>query len=108
VTVTNALGKQVVSDVPIYASSVLLASGLQTFSPQMGAARRNWGLLIDNYGNPAAGATYCRGVSSEVTVEASAQGTMGTFMTGGGIVIRQHNHLPWSATRTARSWTHIL
>jgi outer membrane usher protein len=42
------------SDAPFYASSALLASGLQTFSAQMGAARRTWGLLSDNYGNPAA------------------------------------------------------
>lgn len=43
-TLTNALGRQVLTTLPFYASSSLLAPGLQTFAAQAGAVRRNWGV----------------------------------------------------------------
>ncbi|WP_244137171.1 fimbria/pilus outer membrane usher protein [Burkholderia pyrrocinia] len=90
-TLTNALGRQVVATLPFYASSALLAPGLQTFSVQAGAVRRNWGLLSNDYGNFAATATWRRGLSSALTVEASAEGTAGTFMAGSGLVVNVGN-----------------
>ncbi|KUZ98490.1 usher protein [Burkholderia ubonensis] len=91
VTLTNALGRQVVATLPFYASSALLAPGLQTFSVQAGAVRRNWGVLSNDYGNFAATATWRRGLSDAVTAEASAEGTAGTFMAGGGLVMNVGN-----------------
>ncbi len=91
VTLTNALGRQVVATLPFYASSALLAPGLQTFSVQAGAVRRNWGVLSNDYGKYAATATWRRGLSPAVTVEASAEGTAGTFMAGGGLVVNVGN-----------------
>jgi len=85
--VTDALGRQVTVTMPFYASSLLLAAGLQSFSAQLGAVRRDWGLLSDDYGDPAATATYRRGVADAVTVEASAEGTRGAFAGGGGVVV---------------------
>lgn len=90
-TLTNALGQQVLATLPFYASSALLAPGLQTFSAQAGAVRRNWGLLSNDYGDFAATATYRRGLSPAVTLEASAEGTAGTFMAGGGVVMNVGN-----------------
>jgi len=41
-TMTNALGRQVTSTVPFYASSSMLAPGLQTYSAEIGKVRQNW------------------------------------------------------------------
>ena len=49
-SVTNALGQQVTTTLPFYASSNLLAPGLQTYSAEIGAVRRNWGVVSDDYG----------------------------------------------------------
>ena len=90
-TLTNALGQQVLTTLPFYASSALLAPGLQTFSAQAGAVRRNWGLLSNDYGAFAASGSYRRGLSPNVTVEATAEGTAGTFMAGAGAAINMGN-----------------
>ncbi len=91
VTVTNALGRQVVVTLPFYASSALLAPGLQTYSVQLGAVRRNFGVVSNDYGDLAALANYRRGLSSSVTVEANVEGTAGVVMGGGGVVFNLGN-----------------
>jgi outer membrane usher protein len=85
-TVTNALGRQVTTELPFYASASLLASGLQTFSVEGGLVRRNWGLISNDYGAAAGSATWRRGLSDMFTVEAHAEGTDGVFMGGAGLV----------------------
>ena len=90
-TVTNALGQQVNVTQPFYASASLLAPGLQTFSAQAGAVRRNWGVDSNDYGKLAAVANYRRGLTSKLTVEGSAEGAPGTVMAGGGGVVNVHN-----------------
>lgn len=90
-TVTNALGRQVVTTMPFYASADLLAPGLQTFSSQAGAVRRNWGQVSNDYGAGAASATWRRGMSPDLTVEGSAEATRGTFMAGAGAVVNVGN-----------------
>jgi len=87
VTLTNALGKQVVTTLPFYASSDLLAPGLQTWTAQAGALRRNWGVLSSDYGCMAASATMRRGVSQKLTLEATAEASTGTLMAGAGAVV---------------------
>ena len=84
--VTNALGRQVVVNLPFYASSALLAPGLQTYSAQLGFVRRGFGVLSDDYGDLAGVANYRRGLSNTLTVEAAAEGAPGIFMGGGGAV----------------------
>ncbi len=90
-TVTNALGQQTTVSEPFYASSALLAPGLQAFSVQAGAVRQNWGSVSNEYGTFAATATYRRGLSSTMTVEASTEATPSAFMAGGGAVVNVHN-----------------
>ena len=90
-TVTNALGQQMNVTQPFYASSALLAPGLQTFSAQVGAVRRNWGFVSNDYGKFAGIANYRRGLSSMVTIEGSAEATPGTVMAGGGVVVNVGN-----------------
>ncbi|WIM09050.1 fimbria/pilus outer membrane usher protein [Enhydrobacter sp.] len=85
-TVTNALGRQVTTELPFYASASLLAPGLQTFSLEGGLVRRNWGLISNDYGAAAGAATWRRGLSDAFTVEAHAEGTDGVFMGGAGLV----------------------
>ena len=87
ITVTNALGQQVSITRPFYASVSLLAPGLQTFSAQVGLVRREWGQLSNDYGKAAAIGDYSRGVTRQVTVEASAEATPGTALGGGGAVV---------------------
>ncbi len=90
-TLTNALGRQVVTTLPFYASADLLAPGLQTFSAQAGAVRRNWGQLSNDYGQGAASATWRRGLSPNLTIESSAEATPGTVMAGAGAVVNVGN-----------------
>jgi len=85
-TVTNALGQQVTLTQPFYASTAMLAPGLQTFAVQAGVVRRNWGSVSDDYGKIAGTAIYRRGLSRKFTIESSAEATPGAFMAGlGGV-----------------------
>lgn len=90
-TVTNALGQQVTTTLPFYASASLLAEGLQTYSFEAGFVRRNWGVVSNDYGDFAASGTYRRGLSNYVTIEAHAEGTKDQFMAGGGVVANAFN-----------------
>ncbi|WP_225981876.1 fimbria/pilus outer membrane usher protein [Acidithiobacillus sp. 'AMD consortium'] len=90
-TVTNALGQQVTTTLPFYASANLLAPGLQTFSAGIGFVRLNWGFLSNDYGPLAGSITFRRGLTDALTVEAHAEGTRGVAMAGGGIVVNIDN-----------------
>jgi outer membrane usher protein len=90
-TVTNALGQQVTTTQPFYASATLLQTGLQTWSAEAGAVRLNWGVLSNDYGAFAGSATWRRGLSSWATVEAHAEATEGQAMGGAGGVFNVFN-----------------
>ncbi len=90
-TVTNALGQQVNVTQPFYASSALLAPGLQTYAVQSGLVRRDWGTASSNYGKIAGTASYRRGLTSKFTIEGGVESTPGTFMAGAGGVIQIGN-----------------
>ncbi len=90
-TVTNSLGQQVTLTQPFYASSTMLAPGLQTFAVQTGLVRRNWGSVSNDYGRLAGTAVYRRGLSPKLTVEGSIEGTAGAFMAGAGAVAQIGN-----------------
>jgi outer membrane usher protein len=83
-TLTDALGHQVTTSQPFYASTSLLAPGLQTFALQSGLVRRDWGTVSNHYDKLAGAAFYRRGLSSTFTVEGSAEGTSGTVQVGVG------------------------
>jgi outer membrane usher protein len=90
-SVTNALGQQVTTTLPFYASPNLLAPGLHTYSLEAGFVRLNWGVVSNDYGAFAASGTYRRGLTDDVTIEAHAEGTKGQFMAGGGLVANAFN-----------------
>jgi len=91
-TVTNSLGQQVSMTQPFYASSTLLAPGLQTFAVDAGLARRFWGTYSNIYGKMAGSAIYRRGLTRKFTVEGSFEDTPGAAMGGAGGVF-QVGHL---------------
>ncbi|HPU14961.1 MAG TPA: fimbria/pilus outer membrane usher protein [Polymorphobacter sp.] len=86
-TTTDALGRQVTTNQPFYASWDLLAPGLQTWSIEVGAVRRYWGTASDNYGDVGGSATYRRGISPNLTVEGHVEGAPDFFMAGGGVAL---------------------
>lgn len=90
-TVTNALGQQVTVTQPFYASSALLAPGLQTFAVQAGLVRLNWGSASNDYGKMAGTAFYRRGLTPGFTLEGSVEGTPGAVMAGTGGVLQVGN-----------------
>ncbi len=90
-TVTNALGQQVTLNQPFYASSAMLAPGLQTFAMQSGLARRDWGSASNDYGKMVGAAIYRRGLTRTFTVEGSFEDTPGAFMAGVGGVAQIDN-----------------
>src|SRR5436190_429095 len=86
-TVTDALGRQVTTELPFYASPTLLAPGLHTYSAEIGLVRRDWGTESNDYGDLAAAITYRRGLSTHLTVESHAEHTDGLSMGGlGGVM----------------------
>jgi outer membrane usher protein len=91
-TMTNALGQQVSVTQPFYASSTLLAPGLQTFAVNAGLARRFWGSYSNVYGKMAGTAIYRRGLTRKFTVEGSVEDTPGAAVEGAGGVF-QVGHL---------------
>ena len=90
-TVTNALGQQVSLTQPFYASSAMLAPGLQTFAVQSGLVRRDWGTISNDYGKMAGAALYRRGLTRKFTFEGSVEATPGAFMAGVGGVAQIGN-----------------
>ena len=90
---TDALGRQVITTLPFYSSAALLAPGLQVFSAEAGAIRRNWGLLSNDYRTLAGTASYRRGLTPWLTVEAAAEATSGVAMLGDGVVVNVRNLL---------------
>jgi outer membrane usher protein len=91
-TVTDALGQQVTTSQPFYASSSLLAPGLQSFAVQSGLVRRRWGVASNDYGKIAGATIYRRGLTPTFTMEGTAEGTPGTVLAGAGGV-KQIGHL---------------
>lgn len=88
---TDALGRQVATTLPFYASSELLAPGLQTFSAEVGAVRNKWGSVSNDYGDLATAATLRRGLSNTLTLETHVEGTSGFAMAGGGLAMNVAN-----------------
>ena len=90
-TLTDALGKQVSTTLPFYATSALLDTGLQSFSGQIGFLRQNYGLISNDYRQLAGSATYRRGLSDILTIEVSAEHVNHVSMAGIGGVFNFQN-----------------
>ena len=89
--VTDALGRQTTQTSSFYASSALLASGLQTWSVEAGELRRNRGVVSNDYSDTAASGSYRRGISDHSTIEAHAEAGPDIEMVGAGIVTNVAN-----------------
>ena len=88
---TDALGNTTTTKLPFYASQALLAEDLDSYSVELGVLRHNWGQISDYYGKPAGSATYRRGLSSTITLEAHAEGSTNQALLGGGLLFNAFN-----------------
>lgn len=90
-TVTNALGQQVTTTLPFYASTDMLAEGLESYSAEMGWIRRNWGFVSNDYRELVGAASYQRGLSDILTGQAHMEAASGLVMGGAGLVMNVFN-----------------
>jgi len=87
--VRDALGRETISETPFYASGHLLAQGLSDFALDIGFARRNYGLLSDDYDNHLLASALMRyGLTNAATLEGHAQAGGGLALAGAGGVFR--------------------
>jgi outer membrane usher protein len=71
--VRNALGQQQVITQPFYSSISMLAPGLSEYELDFGVARNDYALQSDHYAGLTGSATYERGLTSALTVEAHGE-----------------------------------
>lgn len=75
IVVRDAAGRETTSEQAFFSSATLLAPGLYDFSLEAGVARRNYGILSDDYGGGAIFSASGRyGFSRALTLEAHAEG----------------------------------
>lgn len=73
VVVTDALGRQVSTNIPFYVSSDLLKAGLSDYSVSTGVIRQNFGVKSFDYGDLAASGVVRYGVTNWLTVAGNAE-----------------------------------
>lgn len=73
VVVRDMLGREQIIQQPFFGTSFLLREGLNDFSFEAGALRRNYGLLSSDYSDRFASGTWRRGFSNWFTGEVHAQ-----------------------------------
>lgn len=87
VVVRDALGREVVSETPFFASSDLLARGLSDFSVVSGFARRSYGVISNDYDDSLMAIGSVRyGLNDTLTVEGHAESGDRLFNGGAGAV----------------------
>lgn len=89
VVVRDVLGREQVITQPFYASPTLLAVGIQDFSYELGAVRRDFGIASNDYGSWVAAATHRQGFSERFTgeVHAAVQANQQTAGVGGVLLV---------------------
>lgn len=70
--VTDISGQEQLITQRFYASTSLLAAGLSDYSFELGALRQRYGLVSNDYGDLMASASWRRGMSDKLTLEAGA------------------------------------
>jgi len=81
--VRDALGRETVTETPLFASADLLAPGLFDYSAEIGFARRNYGLDSFNYDERPFGMASSRyGLTNQLTLEGHAEAGL-DFLNGG-------------------------
>ncbi|HXD43163.1 MAG TPA: fimbria/pilus outer membrane usher protein [Ramlibacter sp.] len=84
--VKDVLGREVVIVQPYFTSTQLLARGLNDWSVETGAVRRNLGVESYDYGSKFLNVTWRRGLNDLITVEGRGEFTRSTKTTGLGLV----------------------
>lgn len=86
VVLRDSLGRETVTTLPYYSSSMLLRKGLADFSAEVGFARRNYGIESDDYDGRVMGVVSARyGLTDWLTIEGHAEG--GEDLVNGGLGI---------------------
>ena len=81
----DVLGRSVMTTVPLYIDSRLLAPGLTDFSVEAGFIRRSYALSSFDYaGDPSLSASLRHGISSGITLETHGEATRGVYNAGLG------------------------
>lgn len=88
VAVEDAIGRQTLLTLPFYASATMLKPGLASYSAELGAVRRDYGLNTDRYSGWAANAAVRYGLTDSLTIEAQGQATEGLTLAGVGAAWR--------------------
>ena len=84
----DVLGRSVMTTVPLYIDSRLLARGLTDFSVEGGFVRRSYALRSFDYaGEPSVSASLRHGLTDSLTLEAHGETTRGVYNTGAGALI---------------------
>ena len=104
VVVTETTGKTTDAAVPFFTAPTLLAKGLSDFSIDAGFARRNYGLLSDDYDKRPIGSAIGRyGLTEWLTLEGHGEGGAGLVDVGLGAVARAGR---WGTFSAAMSGSH--
>ena len=74
--VRDALGREQLVTVPFYSGSSLLQAGLSQYSVELGSVREDFAQSSFKYGKPVADASYRRGMSDWLTLEAHGEALM--------------------------------
>ncbi|XUW93371.1 fimbria/pilus outer membrane usher protein (plasmid) [Burkholderia sp. M6-3] len=84
----DVLGRNVMTTVPLYIDSRLLARGLTDFSVEGGFVRRSYALRSFDYaGEPSLSASFRHGLTDALTLEAHAEVTRGVYNAGVGALV---------------------
>ena len=87
--IRDSSGQETKTNLPFYASSALLAPGLNSWSLEAGFPRLAYGSADDTYaGTPVASATLRRGIFDWLTVEGHAEGGSGVANGGVGAAVK--------------------
>ncbi len=73
VVTTDALGRQVATDIPFYVTNSLLQKGLYDYSLSVGKIREEYGIENFSYGSTISSGTYRYGLSDYFTAETHAE-----------------------------------
>lgn len=84
--VRDLLGRETVLVQSFFASSLLLAKGLNDWSVEAGKVRRDLGVASDSYGDAFASGTWRRGITDKLTLESRGEITPSLRTFGLGIV----------------------
>lgn len=84
ITTTDAVGRQVVTTLPFYVSSILLKAGLSDYAFSAGAIRENYGIKNFDYGAAAGSGSWRYGLTDWLTLESHAEGSDNLAMGGAG------------------------